>query len=103
MSQVSEVKCPECGQWNKSTGKVDEKCAGCNEYLEPERFAHAEAVKISEAGNGSYYLTIRDTDETIVQIFKMFINSVRWGAYYIAMLFFVFIVLLLAIFGLVAV
>jgi hypothetical protein len=103
MSQVSEVKCPVCGQWNKSTGRVDETCKACGGYLEPERFAHNQEVKIAEAGNGNYYLTIKDTDETIVQIFKMFINSIRWSAYYVAMLFFIIMVIILAIFGLVAI
>ena len=72
MSQVNEIKCPDCGAWNQSTGTVDAKCVSCGAYLEPERVAHAEEVKIAESRKGSYYLKINDNDETITQIFKIF-------------------------------
>lgn len=103
MSQVSEIKCPGCGEWNTGTGKVDATCVKCNEYLEPELVTHEEEKKAAEAQKQNYYMVIKDTDETIVQIFKLFINSVRWGAYYVVMLFFIFITVLLVIVGVVAV
>lgn len=103
MSQVSEIKCPHCGAWNTGTGKVDATCVKCNEYLEPELVAREEEKKIAIAQKQGYYMVIKDSDETIVQIFKMFVNSIRWSAYYVAMLFFVFAAILLLIFGIVAV
>jgi hypothetical protein len=103
MSQVNEIKCPDCGAWNQSTGVVDAKCVSCGAFLEPERVAHAEEVKLAEARKGSYYLVINENDETITQIFKIFINSVRWGAYYLVMLFFLIVAGALLIWGIVAI
>lgn len=103
MSQVSEIKCPNCGEWSKSTDKVDEKCMNCGEYLEPERLSHESEKRLLAGADKtqSYYL-IKDSDETIVQLFKLFINSFMWGSYYTMLLFFIFITALLVAFGLLA-
>ncbi len=103
MSQVNEIKCPHCGHWSQSTGNVDAKCPVCHELLEPERLAHEEEVKKAEARKKGYYLVINDSDETLTQIFKLFINSVRWSAYYMVMLFFIIIAVVMAIAGAVAI
>jgi hypothetical protein len=100
---VNEIKCPECGAWNQSTGMVDAKCTSCHEYLEPERVVHAEEMKIAEARRENYYLVVNDNDETLTQIFKIFVNSIRWSAYYMVMLFFIFVASIIFIIGLIAV
>ena len=99
---VNEIKCPECGAWNQSTGMVDAKCTSCHEYLEPERLAHAEDVKIAEARRSNYYLEVSENDETLTQIFKIWINSIRWTAYYTVMLFFIFVASIIFIIGIIA-
>jgi hypothetical protein len=102
MSLVSEIKCPGCGAWSPSTGEVDAKCVKCGAYLEPERVAHVEEVKLAESQRVSYYLTISDNDEQLTQIYKLFVNAVRWSAYYSVMLFFLFIAAIIFIIGLIA-
>jgi len=103
MSQVSEIKCPNCGEWNKWTDKVDDKCKACGEYLEPGRFVRAEEIKkIKAANKKNEYFVMKDSDETIVQLYKLFLNSILWGSYYVVMLFFIFIAGMLLIVGLIA-
>lgn len=102
MSQTSEIKCPHCGKWSESTGNVDATCNACGHYIEPERHAHGEERKIAIAQQGNYYLVIKDSDETITEIFKMFINSIRWSAYYMVMLFFIIVGAMIFIFGILA-
>lgn len=99
---VNEIKCPECGAWNQSTGMVDAKCTSCQEYLEPERVAHEEVKKIDEARRVNYYLEVKDSDETLTQIFKIWVNSIRWTAYYMVMLFFIFVASIIFIIGIIA-
>ena len=103
MSQVNEIKCPDCGAWNPSAGIVDAKCVKCGAYLEPERVAHEEDVKLAESRKQNYYLVINENDEQLTQIFKIFVNSVRWGAYYLVMLFFLLVAGALLIWGIVAI
>jgi methionyl-tRNA synthetase len=103
MSQLSEIKCPHCEHWSVWTDKVDDKCTNCGEYLEPGRLAHREQMKVADAQRKNYYMEIKDTDETIVQLYKILINSVRWGAYYAVMLFFVFVAAILFVIGLIAI
>ena len=97
MSEISEIKCPSCGQWNAWTDKDDDKCASCGEYLEPERYVRAEKTKIQDAKMN--YLVINETDENIVQIGKIFVNGLRFGSYLGAAVFFVFITALIVVFG----
>ena len=103
MSLVSEIKCPHCGHWHPSTGMADARCAACGDYLEPERLAHEKEMKIAESKKGNYYLEVKDSDETITQIFKIFVNSARWTAYYMVMLFFVIMAGILFIVGIVTI
>jgi methionyl-tRNA synthetase len=102
MSLVNEIKCPHCEAWNQSTGMVDAKCANCSEYLEPARVEHEEEKRLAAARNENYYLKINDNDETLTQLFKIFVNSVRWSAYYAVMLFFIFVAGILLIVGIIA-
>jgi hypothetical protein len=103
MSQVSEIKCPHCHEWVQGSGKVDDKCANCNGYLEPERFLHESEKRVTDDSNKKKdFYVLKESDETIVQLFKMFVNSFRFGSYYTILLFFIFITVLLVAFGLLA-
>lgn len=102
MSLVSEIKCPHCGAWSPSTGMVDAKCVKCGTHLEPERVAHYEEVKLAESQRPGYYLVISENDEQLTQIYKIFINAIRWSAYYSVMLFFLFVAAIIFIIGLIA-
>lgn len=99
MSNISEIKCPKCGQWNPWTDKEDDKCAGCGNYLEPDRHRHAEEVKVQDSKMN--YLVIKETDENLVQLGKIFINGLRWGSYLGAVVFFLFIAAMIVVFGLI--
>jgi hypothetical protein len=103
MSQVSEIKCPHCHEWVQWSGKVDDKCTNCNGYLEPERYRYESEKKLTEDTNKKKdFYVLRDSDETITQLFKMFVNSFRMGSYYVMLLFVIFIAVLISIFGLLA-
>ena len=103
MSLVNEIKCTKCGHWNQSTGKTDARCVNCGEYLEPERFSHASEIALANANVKDDYFVVKDSDETITQIFKLFMNPLRWGSYYIALLFFILVAGMLIVFGLLSV
>lgn len=103
MSLASEIKCPHCGAWSQSTGMVDAKCPACGKYLEPELLLHEKEKKIVDDTNREKdFYVLKDSDETIVQLYKMFVNSFRLGSYYTILLFFIFISVLLVAFGLLA-
>jgi hypothetical protein len=103
MSQVSEIKCPHCNEWVQWSGKVDDKCVNCSEYLEPERFAYESEKRFTEDANKKKdFYVLRDSDETVTQLYKMFVNSFRVGSYYVMLLFVIFIAFLITIFGLLA-
>jgi hypothetical protein len=103
MSQVSEIKCPHCGEWNQLSGNIDDKCTHCSKHLEPERFMHESEKRLTEDANKKKdFYVLRDSDETITQLYKMFVNSFRAGAYYVMLLFAIFIAVLITIFGLLA-
>lgn len=102
MSQVSEVKCPVCGKWSNWTGKIDERCPNCHAQLNPARVQYEEEKRINtEKAKKDSYFIIKDTDDTIVQMGKQFINWLRWGAFYgISVIYFV-IAFMIIVFGLV--
>jgi hypothetical protein len=103
MSQVSEIKCPHCHEWVQWGSKVDDKCANCSGYLEPERFRYESEKRLTEDINKKKdFYVLRDSDETITQLYKMFVNSFRLGSYYVMLLFAIFIAVLITIFGLLA-
>jgi len=102
MSQISEIKCPVCGQWSEWTGKVDEKCPHCHAYLDHGRFHYAEERRINTARNReNSYLVIKETDDPIMQMGKQFINWLRWATFFgISVIYFV-IAIAVVLFGLV--
>jgi hypothetical protein len=101
MSQISEIKCPVCGEWCKWTGKIDEKCPNCNEHLDPVRFQYAEEKRITaEMDRNNSYLIIKETDDPIVQMLKQFVNWLMWSTFYgISVIYFVIFIIVIA-FGL---
>lgn len=103
MSQVNEIKCPVCGKWSNWTGKINETCPHCGAQLDPEHFKYAEETRMrTEQTKKGSYLIIKDTDDTIVQMGKQFVNWLRWGTFYgIAVIYF-FIAAMILIFGVIA-
>jgi endogenous inhibitor of DNA gyrase (YacG/DUF329 family) len=101
MSQVNEIKCPVCGEWSKWTSKIDERCPNCHEYLDAGRFRYAEEKRINaESNRKNSYLIIKDTDDPVVQMFKQFVNWLRWTTFYgISAIYFV-IAIMIIVFGL---
>jgi hypothetical protein len=100
MSQINEIKCPACGQWGQWTGKIDEKCEHCGGLLNPERFLYVEESRINEENQKKNdYFLVKDSDETIVQLFKIFLNPVRWGAFYGGAFVFILVAIMLVVFG----
>jgi hypothetical protein len=102
MSQVSEIKCPACGKWCNWTGKIDERCPNCNSLLDPGRFRYAEEQRVSaEHIRKNSYLIIKDTDDPVVQMFKQFVNWLRWATFFgISVIYFVIAVMVI-LYGLV--
>ena len=102
MSQISEIKCPNCGQWSKWTDKVDDKCPHCGAYFEPGRLLYAEEKKMITARNReSGYLVIHENDDPIIKILKEFVNWIRWGTFYGISVMYVIIAVMIVLYGVV--
>ncbi len=102
MSQISEVKCPHCGQWSKWTGSVGDKCPHCGQYFEPQRILYAEEKKMITARNREAgYLVIHENDDPIIKILKEFVNWIRWGTFYGISVIYIIIAIGIVLYGLV--
>jgi len=102
MSQKSEIKCPNCGQWSVWLGNRDAKCPHCGAYLDPGRYQHAEEQKITyEKNRKAGYLVIHKTDDPIIKILKEFVNWIRWGTFYGISIIYVVIAVMIILYGLV--
>jgi len=102
MSQISEIKCPVCGEWSKWTGKMDERCPHCNAHLDPGRLQYAAEKRINtERSTNNSYLVIKDTDDPVVQMLKQFIGWLRWGTFYGISVIFIIIAVMVILYGLV--
>ncbi|WP_448702871.1 hypothetical protein ACFGVR_11000 [Mucilaginibacter sp. AW1-3] len=103
MSQLSEIKCPVCGKWSNRTGKKDERCPHCNAQFDPEHVQYAEEQRTrTEQTKKNAYLVIKDTDDTIVQMGKQFLNWLGWGTFYGISVIYIFVAFMILIFGVVA-
>ena len=101
MSQIREIKCPNCGKWTMWDGKVDDRCLYCNEFLEPDRFSREVENKINDELLKEYdYFFIKPTDGPIKRGIKRFFNSFRWLVYYAQILVFLFVTLILVLISL---
>ena len=102
MSQVSEIKCPACEKWSNWTGKMDERCSHCDAQLDPGRLQYAEEKRINaEMIKKNSYLIIKYTDDPVVQIFKQFINWLRWATFYGISVIYFAIAIMIIVYGLV--
>jgi rRNA maturation protein Nop10 len=103
MSNASEIKCPNCGEWTLWTDKADEKCVHCGELLEPGRFSREAEKKIAQTfKKRNHYFDLKPNEDPIQREFKLFFNSMLWGFYYLEIAFFIFITVLLVIVGTIA-
>jgi hypothetical protein len=102
MSQVREIKCPHCREWTMWNGDVDDRCLNCGEFIEPQRFSREIEKKINtELLKENDYFFIKTTDGPLRRGFKHFLNSLRWMAYYVQIIFFLFVTLLLVLLSLI--
>lgn len=102
MSQVSEIKCPSCGKWSNWTGKMDETCPHCAAQYDAARLQYAEENRMTAARiKENSYLIIKDTDDPIVQMFKQFVNWLRWATFYGISVVYVAIALMIIVYGLI--
>jgi endogenous inhibitor of DNA gyrase (YacG/DUF329 family) len=100
MSQVKEIKCPVCAKWSNWTGKTDERCPHCGAQLDPAISQYAEEKRITkERIQEPSYLVIKDTDDTIVQMAKQFINWLKWTTFYGLSVIYLVIGVMIIIFG----
>jgi hypothetical protein len=101
MSQIREIKCPQCGEWTMWQGEVDDRCLFCGGFLEPQRFSREIEKKISkELLKENDYFFIKPTDGPFKRRLKGFLGSFRWVAYYLQIIFFVIVTILLVILSL---
>ena len=102
MSQVSEIKCPSCGKWSTWTGKVGNACPYCHAHFNPARLEYEEQRKLTtERNKENSYLIIKPTDDPLVQMFKQFVNWLRWGTFYGISVIYVLIGIVVVLYGLV--
>jgi hypothetical protein len=102
MSEVSEIKCPACGKWCNWTSKIDETCPNCHAHLDPGRLQYAEEKRMNtEKARKNSYLIIKDTEDPIVQMFKQFINWLRWATFFGISVIYVVIAIMVIAYGLV--
>lgn len=104
MSQVREIKCPHCGEWTMWAGKVDDRCLYCDGFLEPQRFSREVEKKVNlELLKENDYLFIKPSDGPFIRWIKKSLNSLRWVAFTLEILFFCFITVLLVLISFMAV
>jgi hypothetical protein len=103
MSQVREIKCPQCGEWTLWSGGLDDRCLYCSGFLEPRRFSREVEKKIrTEVIKENDYFFIKPTDGPYTRMVKDVGNWIRWLAFYLQIAFFIFVTLLLVLVSLIA-
>lgn len=100
MSQTTEVKCPNCGQWSKWTDQVDEKCPHCGAYFNSSRVLYAEEKRaITDRNRHAGYLVIKEDDDPVIKILKEFVNWIRWGTFYGISVIYIIIAVAIVLYG----
>ncbi|MDP9076797.1 MAG: hypothetical protein M3O71_05185 [Bacteroidota bacterium] len=98
----SEIKCPVCEKWSIRTGKIDDRCPNCNEQFDAVRLQYAEENRINaEKIKKDSYLIIKEGDDPVVQMFKEFVNWLRWATFYGISVIYVAIAVMIIVYGLI--
>ena len=100
MSQISEVKCPSCGTWSKWTGEAGETCPHCNARFNPGRYEYEQERKIITERNKHGLMVINKDDDPLVQMFKQFVNWLRWTTFYGISIIWFIIAFIVVLYGL---
>jgi hypothetical protein len=102
MTQVREIKCPQCGEWTMWQGDVDDRCLFCGGFLESRRFSREVEKKVNlELKKEDDYLFVKPDDGTVKRLFKRSLNSVRWVVILFQIAFFLFVTGLLVLISLI--
>jgi hypothetical protein len=101
MTQVSEIRCPHCGNWTMWQGNVDDRCINCGEFLETRRFSREIEKRINkELKAEDDYFAIKPTDGPVKRLFKRTFNTFRWSMYYVQLVIFTLITILIFVISL---
>lgn len=83
-------------------GDIDDRCLYCGEFLESRRFSREVERKIrNEVLKENDYLFIKPEDGPFKRLLKRMLNSLRWLAFYLQIVFFIFVTLILVLISLV--
>jgi hypothetical protein len=101
MTQIREIKCPNCGEWTMWQGGLDDRCLFCGGFLESRQFSREVEKKINkQLKEEDDYLFVGPGDGTVKQWFKRSLNRVRWIVILLQIAFFIFVTCLLVIISL---
>jgi hypothetical protein len=82
-------------------GRVDDRCLYCDGFLEPQRFSREVEKKVNrELLKENDYLFIKPGDGLVTRWYKKSVNAFRWMAFYVQIVFFLFVTLLLVLLSL---
>src|SRR6185312_2573673 len=96
MTQVSEIRCPHCGQWTMWQGNIDDRCISCGEFLETRQFSREVEKKINkELKAEDDYFALKPNDGPVIRLFKEFFNFFRWSVYYVQLVIFTLVTILI--------
>jgi len=102
MSQVREIKCPQCGKWTLWEGDVDDRCLNCNSFLESHSFSRGIEKKArEEAMRESGFLYIRPGDGPVKRFLKRSISAFRWLGIYLQVAFFIIVTIIIVLISLI--
>jgi len=101
MTQVREIKCPQCGEWTMWQGGLDDRCLFCGCFLESRKFSREVEKKVNlELKKEDDYLFVRPGDSGVKRWFKRSLNRVRWVVILLQIAFFIFVTAILVIISL---
>jgi hypothetical protein len=102
MDQLSEMKCPACGNWSGWTSKIDAQCPHCQAYFTPRRMQYEEEKRLkTEQLRKNSYLIVKEDDDPLVSMAKETINWLRWATFYGISVMYFFIAIIVVLYGLV--
>ncbi|MDP9076082.1 MAG: hypothetical protein M3O71_01535 [Bacteroidota bacterium] len=102
MSQVREIKCPQCGKWTLWEGDINDRCLYCNSFLESHSFSRGIEKKArEEAMRESGFLYIRPGDGPVKRALKRSISAFRWLGIYLQVAFFIVVTIIIVLISLI--